>query len=375
MFGLPASLTIDGVSQSLATTPANANEYDDGLLSSGLSITLPSGAHDIVLSVDNTGMKIPFPLPPTGPIFAQFRWSSYDETRQAAIDAAKTAKLVLLFANEPGGDSTGIATTATNILSSLDSNQDELIDSIAAVNPKTLVVLQNGQPVTMPWLAKIPAVLETWYPGQEGGYATANVLLGKVNPAGKLPVTFPAKVEDTPFSGLYAERVGGAPDPSFCGATEACGKVTWSEGLLMGYRWYDAEGIAPMFAFGEGLSYTTFAYSNVKAVAVADGIDVTFTVKNTGSVAGDAVPQVYLAGSANVPAGILTAKKSLVGFERVPLAAREAKSVTVHIAPRQLSVWSSAEQSWVPVTGSRTVHVSTSSRDTDVIAVAEVVVP
>jgi len=375
MFGVPASLSIDGVSQSLVTTPANANEYDDGLVSSGLSITLASGAHDIVLSVDNTGMKIPFPLPPRGPIFAQFRWSSYEATRQAAIDAAKTAKLVLVFANEAGGDSTGIAATATNILSSLDSNQDELIDAIAEVNPKTLVVLQNGQPVAMPWLANIPAVLETWYPGQEGGYATANILLGKVNPGAKLPVTFPAKVEDTPFSGLYAERIGGVPDSTFCGETQGCGKVTWSEGLLMGYRWYDENGIAPMFAFGEGLSYTTFAYSNVTAVAADGGIDVTFTVKNTGSVAGDAVPQVYLAGSAAVPEGIQYAKKSLVGFERVPLAAGQAKSVTIRIAPRQLSYWSSASESWVPVTGSRTVYVSTSSRDTDAVTVREVAMP
>ncbi|MGE5785022.1 MAG: glycoside hydrolase family 3 C-terminal domain-containing protein [Myxococcales bacterium] len=379
MFGSAATLTVDGALQALTPVPANANEFEDGLLSNGLALSLAAGTHDIVLAVANTGMPgppvTPIAIPPMGPIYAQFRWAPYDASLRAALDAAKNASAVIVVANDATGNSTGMAATSSTILAPLDAKQDELISAIASVNAKTIVVLQNGQPVAMPWASSVPAILETWYPGQEGGYATANLLLGNVNPGGHLPVTFPARAEDTPFAGKFEECVLGVPDAAVCGAVADCGRVTWSEGLLMGYRWYDQSGTAPLFAFGEGLSYTTFAYSALSATATDAGIDVSFTVKNTGTRIGDAIPQVYLDSRRDVPTGVQVAKKSLVGFERVPLKPEETKSVHIHISERQLSYWMSGTQSWVPMKGKRTVHLSTSSRPSDIVDSADVIVP
>lgn len=379
MFGSAATLAVDGTAQTLSAIPANANEFEDGLLSNGLALSLAAGAHDIVLSVANTGMAgpplTPFAMPPTGPIYAQFRWAPYEAAREAALEAAKDASAVVIVANDATGNSTGMATTSSTILASLDAKQDELIGAIARVNPKTIVVLQNGQPVAMPWASSAAAILETWYPGQEGGYATANLLLGKVNPGGRLPVTFPVRAEDTPFAGKFEERVLGVPDAAVCGTATDCGRITWSEGLLVGYRWYDQTGTPPLFAFGEGLSYTTFSYSELSATPVDGGIDVTFAVKNTGARAGDAVPQVYLDSRNDVPQGVQVAKKSLVGFERIPLQPGETKVVSIHVSPRQLSYWSSSTQSWVPVQGKRRLHLSTSSRQRDVVDSVDVTVP
>jgi beta-glucosidase len=375
LLGSAATLTVDAMPQVLAAVPANANEFDDGLVSNGVALTLTTGAHDIVLTVSNTGSTVSS-TPPTGPIYAQFRWSPYEQNLRAAVDAAKKASLAVVFANDAGGSFTGSASVPTAVLGSLDANQDDLITSIASANPRTVVVLQNGQPVAMPWAQAVPAILEIWYPGQEGGQATANLLLGGANPGGRLPVTFPARAEDTPFAGaLYDERVGGVTAPAFCGTQDECVKVTWSEGLSVGYRWYDREAASPLFAFGEGLSYTTFAYSQLHADASRSGVEVTFSVQNTGTRAGDAVPQVYLSGSGNLPSAVQVAKKALVGFERVPLNPGQTKLVTVHVTPQQLSYWSSSSQSWVQPAGTRTICLSTSSRDTAIVASVDVVIP
>src|SRR5690606_6278151 len=166
---------------------------------------------------------------------------------------------------------------------SLPWGQDAVIDAVAAANPNTIVVLQTGNPVSMPWRNKVKAVVQAWYPGQAGGQAIAEVLTGKVNPSGRLPITFPANLAQTPrpeLSGLGT--AWGAPVT-----------IRYNEGAEVGYRWYARNGTKPMYAFGHGLSYTSFAYENFR-VRGGDTVSAAFTVTNTGTRAGADVPQVYL---------------------------------------------------------------------------------
>jgi beta-glucosidase len=142
------------------------------------------------------------------------------------------------------------------------------------------------------------------------------------------------------------------------------GKTTYSEGVNVGYRWFDKEKIDPLFAFGHGLSYTSFAYSGLKVDKAPDGgLNVSLTIKNTGTVASDEVPQVYLGAPSEIPDGVQFPVRALVAFDRIHLTAGEAKTVTLHVAPRQLQYWSTKEGKWVAATGKRTVSVGASSRD------------
>ena len=180
------------------------------------------------------------------------------------------------------------------------SNQDALVDAVARANPRTIVVVESGNPVLMPWKDRVAAIVEAWYPGEAGGQAIANVLFGKVNPSGKLPVTFPLRDQDTP---TWGQNGTFEPDP------------VYAEKLDMGYRWYDAKNITPMFEFGYGLSYTHFSYSGLSVSHRHDGsIDVSFTVRNDGRVAGAEVPQVYL----GVPYRDEPPRR-LVGWEKIGL--------------------------------------------------------
>jgi beta-glucosidase len=195
----------------------------------------------------------------------------------------------------------------------------------------------------MPWKDQVSAIVEAWYPGEGGGRAIANVLFGKVNPSGKLPVTFPAHDQDTPTWGADGTF---ATDPQY------------SEKLDMGYRWYDAKNIAPLFEFGYGLSYTHFTYSNLSVrPGPGHAMTASFTVKNDGRVAGADVPQVYLGVnySGEPP-------RRLVGWQKVFLRPGEAKRVTVTIPERMQSVWDVASNGWKYVPGN-TVYVGASSRD------------
>ena len=216
-------------------------------------------------------------------------------------------------------------------------------------------MLNTSQPVALPWVDKVKAVVEMWWPGDEGGWSTANLLLGKTSPAGRLPVTWGKRLED------YAATDPKHPERSFKGVD---GKTTYSEGVNVGYRWFDKEKITPLFAFGHGLSYTTFAYSGMKIEKATDGgLDVKVNIKNTGSVESDEVPQVYLDAPGVVPDGVQFPVRALAGFERIHLAAGESKAVTLHVAERQLQYWSTKEGKWVTATGKRTVSVGASSRD------------
>jgi beta-glucosidase len=229
----------------------------------------------------------------------------------------------------------------------LPGDQDKLIADVAAVNPNTIVVLNTSLPVAMPWLDQVKSVVQMWWPGDQGGPATANVLLGRINPAGRLPFTWPRSLDEMVPSIRDAE-----------------GTTTYSEGIFMGYRWFDKKNLTPLFPFGHGLSYTTFAYSKPKIVPAPDGgFDVRFTLRNAGKTAGDEVPQVYLGPPAQAPEGAQFALKALAAFDRVHLKAGESKNVTLHMAPRRLQYWSASDAKWVTVTGSRPAYVAASSRD------------
>jgi beta-glucosidase len=195
-----------------------------------------------------------------------------------------------------------------------------------------------------------------WYPGDAGGPATANVLLGKANPAGRLPITWPQELKQMVAQDPehHSERTNGGID----------GKTTYSEGIFMGYRWFDQQNLKPLFPFGHGLSYTTFQYSSAKVVRTKDGgLDVSFTVKNNGRVAGDEVAQVYLGAPDKPPAGAQFAVRSLVQFERVAIEPGQTKNLTLHVEPRRLQFWSTAKQRWETAVGARKVEIGGSSRD------------
>lgn len=262
----------------------------------------------------------------------------------AAVAAAKTAGTVVLFAWARSGEFDD-----PDAALRLPNDQDALIDAVASANPNTIVVLNSASPHDMPWRDKVKAILYMWFPGQEGGGATADVLLGKVSPGGKLPMTFPRSPADVPaYSAAHPERYAGD-------AT----RVVYSEGIFTGYRHYEQNRIRPLFPFGFGLSYTTFAYSGLKVVPANGGFDVSFTVRNTGKVAAAEVAQVYVGRPMRAP--VPMAPKALAGFARVPLQPGESRSVTVHLAPRQLSYWDVGSDTWKVATGKRAVMVGASS--------------
>jgi beta-glucosidase len=220
-----------------------------------------------------------------------------------------------------------------------------------------VVLVQTGSAVVMPWVERAAAVLQLWYPGQEGGEAAAAVLLGEANPAGRLPVTFPRAEADAPT----------APPERYPGRD---GRASYDEGIFMGYRWYDARNIEVLFPFGHGLSYTTFVYDGLDVKPSGEGLDVTFRVRNMGRVSGDEVPQVYLGPPGN-PA-VPMAPKQLVGFERITLAPGERREVAIHVDGRQLSYWSVDAAGWVRAAGERTIYVGASSRDIRLQAPVEI---
>jgi beta-glucosidase len=237
----------------------------------------------------------------------------------------------------------------------LPGDQNKLIEEVAAVNPNTIVVLNTSLPVALPWENKVKAILEMWWPGDEGGWATANLLTGKVSPAGRLPVTWGKALTDYPATNpKYPERSKKGID----------GKTTYSEGIDVGYRWFDRKKIEPLYPFGYGLSYTSFNYSDLKVVKSSDGgLDVTFTIRNKGGVASDEVPQVYLDAPGTIPGGVQFPVRTFAAFDRITLAAGETKTVTLHVAPRQLQYWSTNADKWITAIGKRKVSVGASSRD------------
>jgi beta-glucosidase len=243
---------------------------------------------------------------------------------------------------------------------SLPVKQDEIIEAVAAANPKTIVVLETGTAVTMPWIDKVGAVLEAWYAGSRGAEAVVNILSGDVNPSAKLPMTFPKSEADLPHPQLTQPGPGqtgeaavmktGEPKPTFT--------MHYDEGLKVGYKWYDAEKKPVLFPFGHGLSYTTFAYSGLK-VTPGKETAVSFTVKNTGKRDGAEIAQVYAA----LPASADEPPKRLVGWSKVWLKAGESKDVSVSVDAKYLSIYDESAGGWKLVPGGYTFMVGGSSQE------------
>ncbi|MDQ6616034.1 MAG: glycoside hydrolase family 3 C-terminal domain-containing protein [Actinomycetota bacterium] len=229
----------------------------------------------------------------------------------------------------------------------LPGNQNALVAAVAAANPRTIVVLETGSAVLMPWLNSVPAVLETWYPGETAGLALMDLLSGKVNPSGKLPVTFPASAGASAMPNATASTFGGTG-----------GQVMYADGVNVGYRWYQVNQVQPQFGFGYGLSYTRFHFSAIKATTTAaGGVNVQATVTNVGPVRGTDVVQCYL----GFPVEAGEAPRQLRGFTRVDLAPKQSKTVQWALAPGDLATWDTAGSRWVVPGGTYRLFVGDGS--------------
>jgi beta-glucosidase len=221
-----------------------------------------------------------------------------------------------------------------------------MIKAAAAANPNTVVVIAAGAPVAMPWLQDVRAVIDQWYAGIENGNSIAALLYGQANPSGKLPQTFPKSLADMPAK--TPEQYPGKDS-----------KAVYSEGLKVGYRWFDSEGIEPLFPFGYGLSYTTFGYSRLKTKAKRSSASVSFALKNTGARRGAEVAQVYV----GFPKWTGEPPRQLKGFRKVDLDDGAAKRVTVGLNKRAFSYWDERSKRWRAGRGCYTIYVGGSSRD------------
>lgn len=308
----------------------------DGLSVRRGTLTLAKGAHTLRITAQGGAGGLTFRLRrSTGATRAQ--------DVAEAVAAARAARDVVLFAYEDATEGLDRTTIA------LPGHQTRLIEAVTAANPRTTVVLNTSSSTSMPWLGRTGAVLQMYYPGQEGAAATAAVLYGECDPGGRLTQSFPADDDHHPVAG----------DPRRYPGVD--GTEEYSEGIHAGYRWYDAEGVRPLFPFGHGLSYTSFSYADLRARRTRHGIEVSFTVRNTGRREGIAVPQVYVGPSPRLR--LEQAVRVLAGYRRLALRAGERRRVTVDVTARTLSSWDPARHTWVLGTGRRTVWVGTSSRE------------
>ncbi len=237
----------------------------------------------------------------------------------------------------------------------LPGKQDALVEQVAAANPRTIVILNTGSPISMPWLEKVAAVVQAWYPGQECGNAIADVLFGDTNPSGKLPQTFPVRLED---------------NPAYLNFPGENGKVYYGEGLFVGYRYYDKKKIAPLFPFGFGLSYTTFDYGplslSTQQIGPDDTLQVLVEITNTGQRTGKEVVQLYVRDQ---QAHLQRPEKELKAFAKVQLEPGERKTVTLSVAREALAYYDDLAQEWVAQAGEFEVLVGASSQDIRATAV------
>lgn len=284
-----------------------------------------------------------------------------------ATAVAQAADIAIVFGYLPMGEGSDAASL------SLSDNGDAVIAAVAQAAPKTVAVLETGSATDMPWLSSVDSVIEAWYPGEQAGPALTSLLFGQTNFSGKLPLTFPTALAQSPTSTVqqYPGTTDGTTacvDGGFFGGSGPICQVDYSEDLAVGYKWYDQENVTPLFEFGYGLSYTNFGYSNLSLSVQPDyaagtaTITASFDVTNTGSVAGAAIPQVYL----TLPASSNTPGKRLVGFDRIDLAPGQTQHVSQVIdstsSDHPLSVWDTAAGAWRLVTGGYGLAVGDSSR-------------
>lgn len=338
---------------------------DVGMISGGGSAQVdPPGGNAIMppgQGATHWGKPVWFPTPPLRAIRAkapeakvQFD-SGADPDSAAAL--AKNADVALVFAYRWESE----AMDLPNL--SLPDHQDDLISKIAAANPHTVVVIESGTAVTMPWEGQVSAILDAWYAGSSGADAVANILFGDVNPTGKLPMTFPRSVADLPHPKLITPPPQSISKPGpdewkQIAAGLAPFQVYYNEGVKVGYKWYDAENTPVLFPFGYGLSYTTYSYSNLRLTPGANPT-VTFTVTNTGHRAGAEIAEAY----ASLPVAAGEPPKRLVGWSKVPLNAGESKEVSVNVEQKFLSIFNVRKNGWELIPGDYTFMVGGSSQD------------
>lgn len=268
---------------------------------------------------------------------------SAEDLRDEAVTVAAAADVAVVLLGLPAAEeSEGFDRDHID----LPATQLALLDAVIAANPRTVVVLSNGGVVALPFADRVPAIVETWLLGQAGGGAVADVLYGAVNPSGKLTETVPVRLEDNPSFGNFPGEFG---------------HVRYGEGLLVGYRWYDAKGLEVTYPFGHGLSYTTFSYGTATAAVGADGdIVVTVDLSNTGDRDGREVVQVYVAPEQSI---VQRAPRELKAFSSVALAAGETRTVELVVRREDLAYWDVRVDRWVVEGGAYTVEVAASSRD------------
>jgi beta-glucosidase len=336
---------------------------DGGYTQAGLTnVAAPAGTlnggtyHQVTITFDNAT---------SGAASFRFAYSRANGDIADAAAAAKGKSLAVVFLNDNGATTTipnpyGSSPATISAPESLTAANTQLIDAVAAANPNTVVVLNTTNPVLIPWLGSVKSILEMWFSGEEGGTSTARLLLGLADPSGHTDITWPANATDTIWgynetvplypgdtTGPHLERLNGG----------AGGTTDETEGIYNGYRFFDKEGITPMFPFGWGLSYTRFGYSGLRVTRASDGgLNVTLRVTNTGQVAGSTAAQVYLGAPSQPPAGVQFAARQLAQFDRVTLAPGRSSVVAMHVPLRQLQYWSSGKQQWITAAGSRTVY-------------------
>jgi hypothetical protein len=384
---LKAAAAVNSTATGIPGSPTNAGYTEAGLTNMQYSAGALTGGtyYPITVSFDNST---------AAPASFRFGYNRANGDIADAAAAAKGKSMAIVFVDDTGAPPEGNTPTALTMVpnpnydssqpvsdsnppyisgvESLPANQTQLVQAVAAANPNTVVVVNSTDPVLMPWIANVKSVLEMWYSGGEGGTATARLLLGQADPSGHLPITFPANATDTIWGyneteplyggdtlGTHLERLNGNGGCSASGYNCPPDSTTVDdEGIFTDYRFFDKEGITPLFPFGWGLSYTTFAYSDLGVAPASDGgLNVTVKVTNSGAAAGTAAPQVYLGAPSSPPAGIQFAVRQLAQFSRVSLAPGQTKHVTLHVALRQLQYWSAANQEWQVANGDRTVYV------------------
>ena len=313
---------------------------DKGVLAGGgSSLVYPEGGNAVpgIAPTSWPGPVMYYPTPPLEAIRAlapgaDIRFMDGSDVGASAA-AARDADIAIVFATQWAGE-------AFDVSLSLPDKQDELIAAVAAANPRTVVVLETGGAVLTPWRDKVGAIVAAWYPGTRGGDAVANILFGLVNPSGRLPVTFPAAPEQLPRPG--APHVG---------------DTHYTEGAAVGYKWYDSNGLRPAYAFGHGLSYTSFVFDALTVEPTGKSVSITARIRNAGARRGTAVPQFYMSPER----GGWEAPKRLGGWEAVTLAPGEARTVKIEVDPRLLAVWDEAGHRWQIRDGRYRVTMATSA--------------
>jgi beta-glucosidase len=287
----------------------------------------------------------------------------------AAASLAASSQVAIVFVSQwasEGMDEPSLS--LTDLTSTTPVNQDALVAAVAAANPRTIVVVESGGPILMPWLSQVSAVLEAWYPGQSGGPAIADLLFGVTNPSGKLPITFPASEAQLPRPVI--------PQPPDNVTPFA---LNYTEGYNVGYKWYDVQGFTPLFYFGYGLSYTTFSITNAAIVnnlssTTNPNFQVTFKLANTGAVAGAEVAQVYL----GLPASTNEPPKRLVGWKKVLLQPGSSQPVTIEVdqndSSHPMSYWNTGTSSWVVAPGTYTIYLGNSEAAASLTTVGTIIV-